>query len=355
MTGHRIAIDALGNRFGGSAYAMIQLAKTLERRDDVAAVMVIAGRGSIVTEGLADSSLELVVVDLPPCGQLLWRAAWSAVRLPVLMARWQPSALIAGAGMLPRMPSCPVVAMLWNPAPFEAASGLDRLRCSAIGWTARRARAAAVPTQHMADIVGAALGVEPVVVELAVDRHLFSPAVAAGEEILVVSDFYAHKRHDIALAAYQRLPQPRPVMRFIGNPDADPANYAALLEAVTRLEAERVVIQSSVSRTELIDAYRHARVFLMPSERESFSMPLAEAMCCGIPAVAREHPALRETGGPGTAFVTGDRAEEWAAEMTRLLTDDDLHRERRAAAVRQGERFSWELMAQRTLALVGNT
>ncbi len=355
MNGHRIAIDALGTRFGGAAYAMIQLAKTFERCDDVAAVMVIAGRGSIVTEGLADSSLELVVVDLPPHGQLFWRAAWSVLRVPALLDRWQASAMIAGAGMLPRMPSCPVVAMLWNPAPFEAASGLDRLRRSAIGWTARRARAAAVPTQHMADIVGAALAVEPVVVALAVDRDLFSPAADAGEEILVVSDFYAHKRHDIALAAYQRLPQPRPVMRFIGNPDADPANYAALLEAVARLDAQRVVIQASVSRSELIDAYRHARVFLMPSERESFSMPLAEAMCCGIPAVAREHPALRETGGAGTAFVTGDSAEAWSAEIARLLTDDDLHRQRRAAAIRQGKRFSWELMAQQTLAIVGNT
>lgn len=79
-----------------------------------------------------------------------------------------------------------------------------------------------------------------------------------------------------------------------------------------------------------------AGLLLITPERESFAMPLLEALAVGVPAVARDLPALRETGGPGTAYVDSDDTSAWNAALTRLLHDDHTHARARAAGVERG-------------------
>lgn len=342
----RIALDSLATRYGGSAYAVVQLARALRDRDDVSRVLVIAGLESIPARGLVDEpGIELVSVALPPRATLAARAAWSAVKLPSLLRHWRADLLLAGAGMLPRMPHCRVVLILWNPVPFESRRALDRVRRAAIRSTARRGGEPVVPTLAMAELTAPFLGRRPRVVPLGVDRELFRPAPVPGNELLFVSDFYAHKRHDLALAAWQLLPEPRPILRLIGNPAVDLGTYALVRTAVRQLGDPRVVLEGSVPRARLLDAYRRARLFLMPSEHESFSMSLAEAMCSGVPAVARRTAVLEETAGLGAEFVDSDDPRDWARAIEKLWRDSIVYRVRREAAIRHGERFSWTGMA----------
>jgi len=71
-------------------------------------------------------------------------------------------------------------------------------------------------------------------------------------------------------------------------------------------------------------------------------MPLLEAQACGVPAVVRDLPALRETGGLGTAYVHGDDPRAWARAIGRLIDDDRLHAARRNLAVTHAASYSWE-------------
>jgi glycosyltransferase involved in cell wall biosynthesis len=76
-------------------------------------------------------------------------------------------------------------------------------------------------------------------------------------------------------------------------------------------------------------------------------MPLAEAMACGAPAVARGIESLRDTGGEGAIYVQGDDPALWGVAIARLLGDDDVHARLRAAALAAAGRFSWEASAAR--------
>lgn len=76
-------------------------------------------------------------------------------------------------------------------------------------------------------------------------------------------------------------------------------------------------------------------------------MPLAEAVASGIPAVIRDDPVLRETGGPGALLVPEATPEAWAAALERIITDDALHAVLREAGLRRGQRFSWDPMGGR--------
>src|SRR5882762_3950450 len=88
--GRRILIDALAARFGGTAYAVIQLARHLALRPEVSTVMVLTRRGSVVERGLARApAVRCIALPAAPRIELIRRVAWEALRLPALVAREQ--------------------------------------------------------------------------------------------------------------------------------------------------------------------------------------------------------------------------------------------------------------------------
>jgi glycosyltransferase involved in cell wall biosynthesis len=345
--GRRVLIDALAARYGGTAYAAVQLARQLALRPEVASVTVIARRGSIVEQGLtSDETVALIPLPEPSRLELTRRIVWEAARLPSVAAPERCDVVVSMSGMLPRSPRCRVVCLLFNPVMFENRGLANALRRWAVRRTARAADFLAAPSHYMADLVAASTGRECAVVPLGVDHSVFAPAGDGGEEILCVADFYRHKRHDLLLDAWLLLPSPRPRLRLVGNPHVDPESHARLVARIESLpEASSITLEHGIALRQLVDAYRWARVFVMPSERESFCMPLLESMACGVPAVARGLPSLRETAGAGALYVDSEEPADWAAALEQLIQDDVEHGRVRREALQAAARFSWEAQA----------
>jgi D-inositol-3-phosphate glycosyltransferase len=345
--GTRVLIDALAARFGGTAYAAIHLARQLVQRPDVATVTVVARSGSIVERGLAgDDSVKCISLPGESRFELIRRVAWEAARLRSVALRERCDALISMSGMLPRSPGCRVICLLFNPVMYESDGAANLLRRWAVRRTVRSADYVAAPSRYMADLASASTGRECAVVPLGVDHGVFAPIEDAGERILYVADFYAHKRHDLLLDAWLLLPAPRPVLHLVGNPSVDPQTHAALLARIEKLpEPDSIVLEHGISLDRLVDAYHRARVFVMPSERESFCMPLVESMACGVPAIARGLPSLRETAREGALYVDGDDPARWADAVAQLIEDDAGHQLLRRAAVQVASRYSWSALA----------
>jgi glycosyltransferase involved in cell wall biosynthesis len=203
----------------------------------------------------------------------------------------------------------------------------------------------------MADLVEEALGRRPEVVPLGVDHVRFRPAAQPGSDVLCVADFYRHKRHAVLLDAWAALPSPRPRLRLIGDPAVDRACHREVTSRAARhRELGEITFESGLSPDEVAGAYRSARVFVIASEQESFCLPLLEAQASGVPAVARDLPVLRETGGEGTSYVSGDEPRAWASAMLRLLTDEGAWTGARAAGLEHARGFSWEKTAEEVRA-----
>jgi glycosyltransferase involved in cell wall biosynthesis len=345
--GHRILLDALPARFGGGAYAAIRIARHLAMRSDVAQVAVLARPGSIVARGLADApGVRLIHVDSGAGLELVRRTAWQATRLPALVRGERYDALISMSGMLPRTPGCRVISMLGNPVMYERTTPLTLLRRWAVRRTARGGAHLIAPSGMMAALVSSSAGIRCSALPWGIDHEVFTPPVEAGAEVLCVGDFYAHKRHDLVLAAWCRLAAPRPLLRLIGNAAVDPRAHARIVSTIASLpESQSVVVEEDLPLRELVGAYQRARAFVLASERESFCMPLAEAMACGVPAVVRDLPSLRETGGRGARYVADDDPQRWADVLTPLLADDSEHARARDRALAAAARFSWDAVA----------
>jgi glycosyltransferase involved in cell wall biosynthesis len=341
--GARILIDALAARYGGTAAATVQLGRYLATSAKVSTVSVITRGEAIVARGLArEEAVRCLALPAPGHAELIQRIAWEALRLPALVRRERVDVLITMSGMLPRSPGCRLLCLIGNPVMYESSTAANSLRQWAVRRTARDAEYLAAPSRHMADMVSASVKRPCAVLPWGVDHSIFFPPASPGEEILCVGDFKAYKRHDLVVQAWLRLPSPRPPLRLVGNPDVDPEAHARLLAQIsTAPERESIRLDYRLPHEQMPDIYRRARVFVIPSEHESFCMPLAESMACGVPAIARDIPSLRETGGAGAMYLLSDDPGEWAAVLKQMLDDDERTRARELA-VQAAARFTWQ-------------
>jgi glycosyltransferase involved in cell wall biosynthesis len=106
-----------------------------------------------------------------------------------------------------------------------------------------------------------------------------------------------------------------------------------------------------VPNHELPAIYSMASVFLYPSLRESFGIPILEAMACEIPVLTSNTSSMPEVAGDAAVFVDPNDANSIAYGMASLIDDATL-RERLVENSRQRIKlFSWVSNAQKTLAI----
>jgi glycosyltransferase involved in cell wall biosynthesis len=113
---------------------------------------------------------------------------------------------------------------------------------------------------------------------------------------------------------------------------------------VARLGLERhLTVLPYLERRVLAAVYRRAAVVLLPSEREGFGLPVAEAMACGTPVVASDLPPLREVGGQIASYCPVGDVKAWTDTVSELLEERRENGEawaaRRAAAIANARRF----------------
>lgn len=99
--------------------------------------------------------------------------------------------------------------------------------------------------------------------------------------------------------------------------------------------------REAVDPGELAVLLRSARGFVFPSLRESFGLPLLEAMACGSPVVTSRVSACAEIAGDAALLVDPRSVGEIGAAMKGLATDADVRRELRRRGLERAASFSW--------------
>ncbi len=106
-----------------------------------------------------------------------------------------------------------------------------------------------------------------------------------------------------------------------------------------------------IANTDLPAIYSGARVFLYASLRESFGIPILESMACGSPIVTSNVSAMPEIAGEGAVLVDPLDADQIAAAIIRLETDEAFRREKVEYGFERVKRFSWRKTAEELLKL----
>lgn len=101
-----------------------------------------------------------------------------------------------------------------------------------------------------------------------------------------------------------------------------------------------------IANQDLATLYNASFAFLYPSLRESFGIPMLEAMACGTPVIAANTSAMPEVAGEGNILIDPYQPQEIASALLRLETDSDFYRQQSAYGPEWAKQFSWMRTAE---------
>jgi len=90
---------------------------------------------------------------------------------------------------------------------------------------------------------------------------------------------------------------------------------------------------------------------LYPSLRESFGIPMLEAMACGVPVITSNTSSMPEVAGDAALLIDPFKPEEITAAMIRILEDKNLKSGLISKGFVQAAKFSWKAMARNVLEI----
>jgi glycosyltransferase involved in cell wall biosynthesis len=169
-----------------------------------------------------------------------------------------------------------------------------------------------------------------------VDLGRFSPDVdkqdirkrlglEAARILLFVGRLASNKRVPFIVEALSRLTDLQPPVHAVVVGDVEDIYELEAERCRERARelrvADRLHFLGHVAEDALVDAYRSADVFVMPSRHEGFCIPVVEAMACGVPVVAARAAALPETAGGAALLFNPDDPAELAKQVRRVLVD----------------------------------
>jgi glycosyltransferase involved in cell wall biosynthesis len=114
----------------------------------------------------------------------------------------------------------------------------------------------------------------------------------------------------------------------------------------------KVVLTGALSDRDMSLLVRGASLEVIPSLYEGFCLPMVEAMACGVPTIVANTSCLPEISGGVLRYFNPTSVEEMAACMESVLLSRDLQVELAQQGRARAQKFSWDVCAQQTLAVV---
>ena len=114
---------------------------------------------------------------------------------------------------------------------------------------------------------------------------------------------------------------------------------------------DKIVLTGYVTNTDLPAIYSQSAIFLYPSLRESFGIPMLEAMACGIPVITSNTSSMPEVSGDAAHIVNPYHPEEITEGMIKVLSDKEYSENLCKKGLERSKLFSWKNMAEQVLEL----
>ena len=160
------------------------------------------------------------------------------------------------------------------------------------------------------------------------------------------------KNTERTLVAYARYLEKSQVKRPLLMADLD-KDYLDTIIRRNNIGAVRskLVMPGYISNSDLVFVYNNAFAFLYTSLRESFGIPLLEAMASGTPVVTSNTSSMPEIAGEEAILVDPEDPEAIAQALLRLETDRDFYDSQRRMGLQRAALFTWQQTAEQLLTL----
>tara|TARA_R110000744_G_scaffold116386_1_gene217666 strand:- start:9882 stop:11045 length:1164 start_codon:yes stop_codon:yes gene_type:complete len=135
--------------------------------------------------------------------------------------------------------------------------------------------------------------------------------------------------------------------------DYDEQELQKILADIGKPELRKLIhLTGYVSNEKLPAIISQCTVFLYPSLRESFGIPILEGMACGVPVITSNTSSMPEIAGRDTAYIVDPKKPEEITTAIEVL----VHNKKLAAllsekGIERAAQFSWKAMAEQVLVI----
>ena len=160
------------------------------------------------------------------------------------------------------------------------------------------------------------------------------------------------KNTERTLIAYSKYLEKSDVKRKLLMADLDSSFLDDIVER-NHIEniKDQIVIPGYINNADLPYIYNNAFAFLYTSLRESFGIPLLEAMACSTPVITSNTSSMPEIGGPEVLMVNPLEVNEITEKMLLLEKDEALYQKQKEIGIRRAQQFSWKFTAEQLLTV----
>jgi glycosyltransferase involved in cell wall biosynthesis len=160
------------------------------------------------------------------------------------------------------------------------------------------------------------------------------------------------KNTERTLVAYSKYLKLSEVKRKLLMADLDKEYLDGIIER-NQIEniRENIVMPGYIVNSDLPYIYNNAFAFLYTSLRESFGIPLLEAMACGTPVITSNTSSMPEVAGEDAILINPESSDEITEMMLRLEKDNAFYEQQRQIGLERAKLFSWRKTAEKLLKL----
>jgi glycosyltransferase involved in cell wall biosynthesis len=165
---------------------------------------------------------------------------------------------------------------------------------------------------------------------------------------------------------------PVPHLLFVGRLEAQ-KNLSLLIEAIAQMQTSvfldivgegelrksiealiqkhnlhNVHLHGQKTARELLDFYKSADIFVLPSLKEGLSNAMLEALAAGLPVVASDLPEIREIIGECSVLVQDPTATNYARTLDALLSNKQTLQNLSILSVQKARSYTWDSVLDAT-------
>lgn len=105
-------------------------------------------------------------------------------------------------------------------------------------------------------------------------------------------------------------------------------------------------------RRRLFRLLSSSSVFIFPSHKEGWAMPIMEAMSCGLPAVVWNYPFYKEVYDDRLVYVDLGKFSSFSDQILSLLSNEHLYSEYSSVSKKFASKHGWDRVSRRELNIL---